>query len=165
MGCLPGKGHSNIPAAYTYLGQFIAHDITFDLTGAPVDTIAATDLRPRPDLEGMINTRTPVLDLDSLYSDPAPHTGPRGQLMKIGTVTRPNGTQKRPSPGSTASRLHDRARFPPATRQSSSAFSGRASPLSCPGRTRPALAPSALGDPEAAAVTGVAQRTAQGRLQ
>ena len=83
--CPPAKGDSDIPVAYTYLGQFIDHDVTFDRTGASIDTIAATNLRPRPDLEGMINARTPVLDLDSVYSDPAKRDGPN--LMAIGTVT------------------------------------------------------------------------------
>jgi hypothetical protein len=45
-----------IPAGYTYLGQFIDHDITFN---------------PRPGLDGVEepreNLRTPRLDLDSLY--------------------------------------------------------------------------------------------------
>lgn len=103
LGCPPGKGDADIPAAYTYLGQFIDHDITFDRTGTPVETIAATGLRPSPDLEGLINSRTPVLDLDSVYSNPAPREGLNGQLMKIGTVTRLNGTQRPvlPVPGKT----------------------------------------------------------------
>ena len=101
LGCPPGKGDSDIPAAYTYLGQFIDHDITFDRTGAPVETIAAANLRPRPDLEGLVNTRTPALDLDSVYSDPAKRDGPN--LMAIGTVKRLNGAQKPvlPVPGKT----------------------------------------------------------------
>lgn len=54
-----------IPAGFTYLGQFIDHDITFDtttLTEAQVDPLAVH------------NFRTPKLDLDSLYSQ-----GPNGQ--------------------------------------------------------------------------------------
>lgn len=47
-----------LPAGYTYLGQFIDHDITFD----PVSLLTgATD----PD--GLENFRTPRFDLDSVY--------------------------------------------------------------------------------------------------
>jgi hypothetical protein len=50
------KGESDIPAGYTYLGQFIAHEITHDSTG---DLLQA-GLRPE-------NLSTPEIDLDSLY--------------------------------------------------------------------------------------------------
>lgn len=52
-----------IPAGYTYLGQFIDHDITFDPTSS---------LQRMNDPEGLVNFRTPRFDLDSLYgSGPA----------------------------------------------------------------------------------------------
>ena len=52
-----------IPAGYTYLGQLIDHDITFDPTSL---------LQRRNDEEGLINFRTPRFDLDSVYgSGPA----------------------------------------------------------------------------------------------
>jgi hypothetical protein len=47
-----------IPAGYTYLGQFIDHDITFD---------PASSLQQRNDPEALVDYRTPRLDLDSLY--------------------------------------------------------------------------------------------------
>jgi hypothetical protein len=47
-----------IPAGYTYLGQFIDHDITFD----PVSS-----LQRQNDPDGLQNFRTPRFDLDSLY--------------------------------------------------------------------------------------------------
>lgn len=47
-----------IPAAYTYLGQFLDHDITFD----PVSSL---DRQNDPD--ALVNFRTPRLDLDSVY--------------------------------------------------------------------------------------------------
>jgi hypothetical protein len=51
---------SNIPAGYTYLAQFIDHDITLDR-----DTKLTEDGQVEPcDIE---NFRTPSLDLDSLY--------------------------------------------------------------------------------------------------
>lgn len=51
--------NSSIAAGYTYLGQFIDHDITFDKTA--LDRTGAVD----PDT--IHNNRTPSLDLDSLY--------------------------------------------------------------------------------------------------
>jgi Animal haem peroxidase len=47
-----------IPAGFTYLGQFIDHDITFDPT-SKLDR----DVDPR----AVVNFRTPRLDLDSVY--------------------------------------------------------------------------------------------------
>ncbi|MGH3545236.1 MAG: peroxidase family protein, partial [Mycobacteriales bacterium] len=50
---------STIPAGFTYFGQFLDHDITFDPTvGFP----------PVEDPEGLESRRTPSLDLDSVYS-------------------------------------------------------------------------------------------------
>jgi hypothetical protein len=54
-----GGGASQIPAGFTYLGQFIDHDLTFDKTSVAFgDHVSPTDL-----LQG----RSPSLDLDSLY--------------------------------------------------------------------------------------------------
>jgi hypothetical protein len=52
-----------IPAGYTYFGQFIDHDLTFDNTSSlnPVDTAGGTRIPT--------NLRTPRFDLDSLYGD------------------------------------------------------------------------------------------------
>ena len=49
---------ARVPAGYTYLGQFIDHDITFD----PVSTL---DRQNDPD--ALVSFRTPRFDLDSLY--------------------------------------------------------------------------------------------------
>ena len=52
-----------LPAGYTYLGQFIDHDITFDPT---------SQLQRDNDPGALVNFRTPRFDLDSLYgSGPA----------------------------------------------------------------------------------------------
>lgn len=48
----------NLPAGYTYLGQFIDHDITFDPTSS---------LQRQNDPEKLYNFRTPRFDLDSVY--------------------------------------------------------------------------------------------------
>src|SRR5712672_2763247 len=50
--------NTGIPAGYTYLGQFIDHDITFD---------PASSLQQQNDPDALVDFRTPRLDLDSLY--------------------------------------------------------------------------------------------------
>jgi hypothetical protein len=65
-----GFGDSRIPAGYTYFGQFIAHDVSFDMSkGLPESfvTPAAT-----------MNARTRGLALDSLYG-----TGPAGRDRRL----------------------------------------------------------------------------------
>ena len=52
------KLSSKIPAAYTYFGQFIDHDITFD---------PASSLMRQNDPAGLMNHRTPRFDLDNVY--------------------------------------------------------------------------------------------------
>ena len=47
-----------IPAGYTYLGQFIDHDLTFD----PVSSLVRQN-----DPDALVNFRTPRFDLDNLY--------------------------------------------------------------------------------------------------
>ena len=55
----PRDGNNpTIPAGYTYLGQFIDHDITFD---------PASSLQKRNDPDALHNFRTPAFDLDSVY--------------------------------------------------------------------------------------------------
>jgi hypothetical protein len=49
---------SEIPAGYTYFGQFIDHDITFD---------PASSLMRATDPNALLNFRTPRLDLDNVY--------------------------------------------------------------------------------------------------
>ena len=54
-----GGGAAGIPAGYTYLGQFVDHDLSFDKTQVTDDS----NLSPPQMLQG----RSPSLDLDSLY--------------------------------------------------------------------------------------------------
>lgn len=66
----PKDEFGDLPAAYTYLGQFIAHDVAFAATNS--FDVALPDL---------VNRRTPELDLDSLYGrgpieDPQLYEGP-----------------------------------------------------------------------------------------
>ena len=56
-----GGGDGDIPAGYTYLGQFIDHDLTMDRTSV----ILGEDVRPVDMLQG----RSPRLDLDSVYGN------------------------------------------------------------------------------------------------
>src|SRR5437588_9070413 len=49
---------SGIPALYTYFGQFVDHDITFD---------PASSLQKQNDPNGLIDFRTPAFDLDNIY--------------------------------------------------------------------------------------------------
>jgi hypothetical protein len=50
--------NSDIPAGFTFLGQFIDHDITFDPTSS---------LERQSDPEAIHNFRTPLLELDNVY--------------------------------------------------------------------------------------------------
>jgi hypothetical protein len=54
----PADENPTIPAGYTYLGQFIDHDITFD---------PASSLQQFNDPDALEDFRTPRLDLDSVY--------------------------------------------------------------------------------------------------
>ncbi|HVF95936.1 MAG TPA: peroxidase family protein, partial [Flavisolibacter sp.] len=90
---------STIPAGFTYVGQFIDHDITFDVSSSLDTPTDATTIN---------NMRSPALDLDSLYGrgpalDPFlfvfPSTGPSTAIkFQLGTNrnTGPGG------PGGTA---------------------------------------------------------------
>lgn len=54
----PDRDNVSIPAGYTYLGQFIDHDLTLDFT---------SDHNRRNNPRDLINARTPAFDLDSIY--------------------------------------------------------------------------------------------------
>ena len=54
-----GGGASRIPAGFTYLGQFVDHDLTFDKTKVRL----AEHVSPAE----LLQARSPSLDLDSLY--------------------------------------------------------------------------------------------------
>ena len=74
-----------IPAGYTYFGQFITHDLTFDPT---------TLLDRQNDPAGLVDFRTPRFDLDSLYGrgpSAQPYLyGPRGSLLVGNSVSQKN---------------------------------------------------------------------------
>src|SRR5438105_7452908 len=84
-----------IAAGYTYLGQFIDHDITFD---------PASSLQQQNDPDALIDFRTPRLDLDSLYGR-GPGDQPWMYLGKKFRLGRPLFENKR------ASKARDLPRF------------------------------------------------------
>jgi hypothetical protein len=89
-GADPGDA-SDIPAAYTYFGQFIDHDITLEATSSPaLTTLFAPNLAPLPIgtiTKGLRNLRSATLDLDSVYGEPAPRDEGKRHKMKLGTVS------------------------------------------------------------------------------
>jgi hypothetical protein len=54
----PDPEESGIPAIYTYFGQFIDHDLTFD---------PASSLQRQDDPDALVDYRTPRFDLDNVY--------------------------------------------------------------------------------------------------
>src|SRR5438552_14086280 len=71
---------SGIPALYTYLGQFIDHDITFD---------PASSLQKQNDPDALIDFRTPAFDLDNVYGrgpDDQPYMYDGGNLFLLGAA-------------------------------------------------------------------------------
>jgi hypothetical protein len=84
-----GGGFSSIPAGFTYLGQFVDHDLTFDKTNVMLgENVAPIDL---------LQARSPSLDLDSLYgagpTDPASEKfyEADGIHLKVGTTEPADG--------------------------------------------------------------------------
>lgn len=85
----PADENPTIPSGYTYLGQFIDHDISFD---------PASSLQKSNDPEQLEDFRTPKLDLDSVYGrgpDDQPYLYTRASgftKFLIGRTLRPNLT-------------------------------------------------------------------------
>ena len=89
----PGRetaADSPVPAGFTYVGQFVDHDITLDVS-------SRLDLNVDTNAETINNMRSPSLDLDSVYGDgPAlhpflyvfPSSGPPSAIrMQLGSNT------------------------------------------------------------------------------
>lgn len=84
----PDDEESGIPAAFTYFGQFIDHDLTFD---------PSSSLQKQNDPEALVDYRTPRFDLDNLYGrgpDDQPYLYSDGRKFNLGrTLT---GAPKNP---------------------------------------------------------------------
>jgi nucleoid-associated protein YgaU len=98
-------GDADIPAAYTYFGQFVDHDVTFEVQPADLPPAQSASIAVLLDenmaplsLEHIRNAirnfRTATLDLDSLYGLPAPRDPVNGGKLQVGTVSPLNGTAK-----------------------------------------------------------------------
>jgi hypothetical protein len=70
-----------IPAGYTYFGQFIDHDITFD---------PASSLQQQNDPDALVNYRSPRFDLDSLYGSGPDDEPFQYQRDELHLLTAPN---------------------------------------------------------------------------
>jgi hypothetical protein len=102
-------GDSDIPAAYTYFGQFIDHDITLEASSSGLGQGAGnlTDLFARGVAplsvqtirEVLLNLRTASLDLDNVYGPPAQRDATNSAKMRLGKVTPVSST----APGCTPS--------------------------------------------------------------
>jgi nucleoid-associated protein YgaU len=95
-------GDANIPAIYTYFGQFVDHDITLEASSLNMQQLLAANLAPlaldkiRNELK---NARTASLELDSLYGPPAPRDPANRNRMRIGRVSTAPGTVRPPGKG------------------------------------------------------------------
>jgi hypothetical protein len=70
---------SGIPSLYTYLGQFIDHDLTFD---------PASSLQKQNDPDALVDFRSPAFDLDNVYGrgpDDQPYIYDGGSTFLLGT--------------------------------------------------------------------------------
>jgi hypothetical protein len=84
-GAQPDSATPAVPAGFTYLGQFVDHDLTLDRTAAQLGEDVTVD--------ELVQGRSPALDLDSVYGrGPAdPHDrifyAADGVKLKVGTTS------------------------------------------------------------------------------
>ena len=89
-----GGGASQIPAGFTYLGQFVDHDLTFDKT----NVMLGENVTPAQ----LVQARSPSLDLDSMYgagpNDPASEKFYEADKLhlKMGTTVAIGGIPAKP---------------------------------------------------------------------
>ncbi|HRW10861.1 MAG TPA: peroxidase family protein [Caldilineaceae bacterium] len=96
---------SDLPAAYTYFGQFIDHDITLEAQSKHLQPIDVPDFAPLPETtirQQLKNLRTSPFDLDSVYGRVGmpPHDIPvprHGEKLALGKNSRVGS----PIPGKT----------------------------------------------------------------
>ena len=86
-----GGGDGRVPAGYTYLGQFVDHDLTSDPSGLKL----SGEVSPAE----MVQNRSPRLDLDSVYGagpgnpESAKFYEADGLHMKVGTTIPAEGVK------------------------------------------------------------------------
>lgn len=85
----------NVPAGFTYLGQFIDHDLTFDRTQAA--------LGENVNVDELIQGRSPALDLDSLYGR-GPENAQDKRFYRDGLRLKAGTTAATPFPDAGANR-------------------------------------------------------------
>ena len=83
-----GRTDTKMPAGFTYLGQFVDHDLTADVTGKEL----GEDVSPAELLQG----RSPRLDLDSLYGRGPLHESSQrfysdAHHLRVGRTIEPGG--------------------------------------------------------------------------
>ncbi|WP_329342406.1 heme peroxidase family protein [Streptomyces sp. NBC_01352] len=86
----PDSSNPAVPAGFTYLGQFVDHDLTLDAT--------ATQLEDDVTLGQLLQGRSPALDLDSLYGLGPDHRFDRRFYEDDGLRLRTGTTQGLPDP-------------------------------------------------------------------
>jgi hypothetical protein len=87
---------SGIPALYTYFGQFIDHDITFD---------PASSLQKQNDPDALTDFRNPALDLDNVYGrgpDDQPYLYDGGKTFLLGVPLQGGDPNAKDLPRATA---------------------------------------------------------------
>ena len=81
------SGDSSIPGVYTYFGQFVDHNITFETMSGDLGQLGP-DLPRLPDPTAVLkNLRQGPLDLESVYDPPAPRDPASSDRMLIGRVS------------------------------------------------------------------------------
>lgn len=91
----PGEeSDSGIPAAYTYFGQFVDHDVTLEAGTATMEQLADPNLRPLGSLSELKNKRTAAAELDSVYFLGVPRNPDNKNKLRVGKVSPLGGTAK-----------------------------------------------------------------------
>ncbi len=85
----PDSTGPTIPAGFTYLGQFVDHDLTLDKT--------ARSLGENVTVSELVQGRSPALDLDSLYGR-GPHHPEDAKFYSDGVRLKMGATAKSPFP-------------------------------------------------------------------
>lgn len=110
---LKGPGDADLPAAYTYLAEFVRNDLVWERRAPEESGLGPAAFAPLGTLSGLLNRRSGCLDLDSIYD--APRDPAAVRRMLLGAVTRgERGAPARPPRKADANDLprHPRGREP-----------------------------------------------------